>query len=459
MADDLGYGEVGVYGQTKIPTPNIDRLAREGVRFTRAYSASPVCAPTRYSLLTGKHQGHAAIRGNKEQGGFGPNDPEGQFPMPKSETTIAEILRKKGYRTGIVGKWGLGGPTPGEHPMDHGFDHFYGYLCQRRAHNHYTPYLWRDRGIDLLGNPMFDSHQRIEAPLATEDEYFARFAGPTYAPEKMAQAACDFVEAKSAKPFFLYYAPTLPHVALQAPREWIEKFPREWDAEPYLGQGGYLPNPRPRATYAAMIAFLDDTVGRLLASLEKAGAADNTLVIFTSDNGPTNAGGVDEKFFGSSGGLRAGKMSLYEGGIRVPFVARWPGKSPRGASSDRLVASYDTLATLAEVAGALAPKSDGASYRSSLEGLESARPGYLYFEYPEASSMQAVVFGRYKAIRPNLRQTPELLEVYDLERDPSESQDLAKERPDLVRRAWQVFGKEHRRNADFPLPGVDRISK
>ncbi len=224
MADDLGYGELGCYGQTKIPTPNIDRLAQEGVRFTDFYSASPVCAPTRYSLLTGKHQGHAAIRGNKETApGFGPNDPEGQFPMAESETTIAEILQAKGYRTALIGKWGLGQPGPTTSPLAHGFDRFYGYNCQRRAHNHYPPFLWSDHGIDLLpGNPVFNAHQRIPAPLGTEQDYYDKYTGKTYAGKAMADQAVAFIRENKARPFFLVYAPTIPHAALQAPRDWVE---------------------------------------------------------------------------------------------------------------------------------------------------------------------------------------------------------------------------------------------
>ncbi|MCE9558628.1 MAG: sulfatase-like hydrolase/transferase, partial [Armatimonadetes bacterium] len=185
MADDLGYGELGCFGQKKIPTPNLDRLAAEGVKMTRAYSGSPVCAPTRYSLMTGKHQGHAAIRGNKEQGGFGPNDKEGQTPVKASETLLQEVLQKGGYRTGLVGKWALGGTDLGQNPLDHGFDFFYGYLCQRRAHNFYPPYLWKNREVDLLDNPVYSAHQKINAPLPTEAEYQTRYGGKTYSATRL----------------------------------------------------------------------------------------------------------------------------------------------------------------------------------------------------------------------------------------------------------------------------------
>lgn len=457
MADDLGYGELGCYGQKKIPTPNIDRLATEGVRFTRAYSASPVCAPTRASFLTGKHQGHAAIRGNKEQGGFGPNDKEGQFPLAKTESTIAEALKGVGYRTALVGKWGLGGPDPGQHPLDHGFDRFYGYLCQRRAHNYYPPYLWSDHGVDLLmGNRPFDAHQKIDAPLTSDAEYEERYGGEVYAPERQMLACADFIKSSKGKPFFLYYAPTLPHVALQAPKAWVDKFPREWDTKPYLGDKGYLPNARPRATYAAMIAYLDFTVGQIVNELVKQGLKDNTLIIFTSDNGASFNGGMDREFFQSNGILRAGKMSLYEGGIRVPFVAAWPGHIRPGSTSDHISVCFDAMATICEVAGTVAPKNDGQSYVNALYGRPAMKREYVYFEYPEATSMQAVIFGEMKAIKPNLKEKPDLIEVYNLRTDPSEKKDIASEHPDLVKRALAILKTEHRSNRDFPLPGVDR---
>lgn len=418
MADDLGYGEVGCFGQKLIPTPNIDRLADQGIRLTRFYSPSPVCAPTRASVLTGKHQGHAAIRGNKEQGGFGPNDPEGQFPLPKSERTIAELLRKAGYATAIVGKWGLGGTGAGENPLDHGFDRFYGYLCQRRAHNYYPPYLWSDRQPDLLGNPVYDAHQKIAAPLATEAEYYERYTGPTWSPMKLTSACLDFIDKHTQQPFFLYYVPTLPHVSLQAPKEWVDKFPREWDSAPYLGDNGYLPNARPHATYAAMINYLDFSIGQIVDELDRKGLTQNTLIVVTSDNGATFNGGMDAKFFQSNSIYRAGKMSLYEGGIRVPFVAKWPGRVAPGTSSEVAASGYDTFASLCHVAGIKAPKTDGVDWSGVIQNQPAPKRDYLYFEYPEATSMQCVMLGNFKAIRPTLK-------------------------------------KEHVPNKDFPLPGVD----
>lgn len=459
MADDLGYGELGCYGQQKIKTPHIDRLAREGMKFTQFYAPSPVCAPTRCSLLTGKHQGHAVIRGNKEQGGFGPNDPEGQFPLPKSETTIAEMLKKAGYRTGIVGKWGLGGPNPGESPLDHGFDFFYGYLCQRRAHNHFPPYLWKNRQPDLLDNPIFDAHQKATSVPDDLNEWNKLYGGKTYAGTKLMENCISFIREAKDKPFFLYYAPTIPHVALQAPVDWIQKYPREWDSKPYLGEGGYLPTPRPRATYAAMISYLDFTVGEIRRELEKNGLAKNTLIVFTSDNGATFNGGVDKAFFQSNGIYRGAKMSLYEGGYREPFIAWMPGQIAAGSECRIAFSGYDTMASLADLCGARAPKTDGISYAPSLVGKEPKSRNYLYFEYPEAASMRAIVFGQMKVIQPDLTKKPDLIEVYDIGSDPAETRNLAAEFPDLVKRAKEIFVKEHIPNKDFPLPGVDIVKK
>lgn len=458
MCDDMGFGELGCYGQEKIPTPNIDRLASQGVKMTRFYTASPVCAPTRCSLLTGKHQGHAAIRGNVEKGGFGPTDPEGQMDLPKTETTIAEVLHQGGYRTGLVGKWGLGGPNPEGHPLSHGFDMFYGFICQRRAHNYYPPYLWSNYQVDLLpGNPVFSAHQKIAAPLESEEEYRRRYAGQTYAPAKMTEHCLQFIKESKGKPFFLYYAPTIPHVALQAPQDWIDKFPRSWDPKPYLGDQGYLPSARPRATYAAMIAFLDDSVGQIMASLDKLGLADNTLIVFTSDNGATFNGGMDREFFRSNGDLRDGKMSVYDGGIREPFVARWPGHIQPGSTTDHFAVAYDSFATLCDAAGLAAPKTDGTSYLPSLTGRKQAARGWMYFEYPEAAVQQAVFLReRWKVVRPDLTKKANVTELYDIVADPSEKHELAAQHPDIVAEGLRLMAAQHVPNKDFPLGKVDK---
>ncbi len=463
MADDLGLHELGSYGQEKIRTPHLDALAERGMRFTRAYSGSTVCAPSRAVLLTGKHTGHAAIRGNREVGGWGPEEPEGQWPLADEEVTLAEVLRDRGYYTAGFGKWGLGGPGSEGHPNNQGFDHFYGYLCQRVAHNYYPTHLWRNHGVDVLhGNDSFRAHQRIAEPLASESDYEG-YRGGDYAPEEIVREAESVIDAhaenRRGQSLFLYYASIIPHVALQAPEEFVGMYPGEWDPEPYLGDRGYLPNPRPRATYAAMITFMDHTVGRLLERLEAHGMLENTIVIFTSDNGTTFNGGVDRAFFDSLGDLRGYKTNLHEGGIRVPLIVSYPAMVEGGATSDLLCASQDILPTLCELAGAPAPDGiDGISLLPTLRGEQAAqrRHEFLYFEFPEGNQQQAIVFNDgLKAIRKDLRKGNTALELYDLNRDPGEAHDIADRRPDLVASIARTLGGARAPNPEFPIPALD----
>lgn len=461
MADDLGLHELGAYGQQKIRTPNLDRLAREGVRFDRFYSASTVCAPSRACLMTGLHTGHSPIRGNKEAGGWGPEEPEGQQPLPADSVTLAERLKALGYDTAAFGKWGLGGPGSTGAPNFQGFDHFYGYLCQRVAHNYYPTHLWRNHDVDVLhGNDYFRAHQRISEPLASEAEYDERYRGKDYAPEEILKEAESWIAREgneNAGPFFVYYASVIPHVALQAPAEFVDMYPREWDGEPYLGDRGYLPNARPRATYAAMITFLDHAVGRLRTALEKAGELDNTLILFTSDNGTTFNGGVDRAFFGSLGSLRGFKTNLHEGGIRVPMLAWWPGRIAPLRRTDVVAQLPDLFPTVIEAAGGEpGPGLDGVSLMPTLlqEGMQEAHE-ILYWEYPEGRQQQAVLLdGRWKAIRPDLKKGLDL-ELYDIVADPGEKRDLAADRPEIVERAIEAMRTERTASPLFPIPALD----
>ncbi len=460
LADDLGYREVGAFGQEKIATPHVDRLAAEGAKLTRFYAASPVCAPSRCALLTGKHTGRAAIRGNKEIGGWGPDDPEGQWALPAAEVTLVEHLKTRGYATGAFGKWGLGGPGSEGHPCSQGFDAFFGYLCQKRAHNHTPTHLWRNHGVAILReNRWFAAHQRLAAPPDSE-EGWARYRGGEYAPQRILDEAVTFVRAHAERPFFLYFPSALPHAALQAPQEWIDRQPRDWDAKPYLGEQGYLPTPAPRATYAAMIAFLDHSVGVLLATLRELGLEDDTIVLFTSDNGATFNGGVDRAFFASHGELRGHKTQLWEGGIRVPFVARWPGHIAAGSAFDAPATLADLLPTLLHLAGGADPELagiDGASLAPLLLGAGPAPAREaLYWEYPEGHHQQAVLLdGVWKAIRPRLSRGDLTIELYHLGDDPSESKDLAAAQPEIVARAERTMARAHLRSEVFPLKGVD----
>ncbi len=443
LADDLGYGDVGCYGQAKIRTPSIDRLAEEGMRFTQHYSGSPVCASSRCVLLTGRDTGRAIVRDNLEVGGWGPDEPEGQMPLPAGTETIATVLRRAGYRTGAFGKWGLGGPGSTGHPLRQGFDTWYGYLCQRVAHNFYPTHLWRDESRDLLGNEYFSAHQRFpEAGDPADPRAYDRYRGTVYSQDRIAEEAFEFVrDAAGDGPFFLYLAFTAPHVALQVPEDSLDEYAGAFEETPYLGGQGYLPHARPRAAYAAMITRMDREIGRLLDVLEETGVADDTLVYFSSDNGPTWAGGVDADFFGSRGGLRGMKGQLYEAGIRVPTVVRWPGRVAPGTVTDHVSAFQDLLPTAAELAGSRIPDEvDGLSFVPTLLGRDR-QPQHesLYFEYHGRKS-QAARVGRYKGIRDQLRRNPGApIELYDLEADPGETTDVASRHPDVVDRVRRVL--------------------
>ncbi len=437
LADDLGYGELGSYGQSHIRTPNLDRLAAEGLRFTQAYSGSPVCAPSRCTLLTGLHTGHAFIRDNDEMHERGDvwNDPEleGQRPLPEGTVTVGHLLQHRGYATAAIGKWGLGWVGSSGDPNRQGFDHFYGSICQREAHNHYPTHLWDDGDKDLLGNRPFKAHQRLPAEVdPTDAASYAPYTDAVYATDRMIDDALAFVAAHADRPFFLYYPTPIPHLGLQVPADSLAEYDGVFEEEPYVGDAGYLPHRTPRAAYAAMITRMDRNVGRLLERLDQLGLTDDTLVLFTSDNGPSWVGGVDKDFFGSQGGLRGRKAQLYEGGLRVPLIARWPGQVAPGTVTDHVTASWDLLPTLTEVAGAAAPEGlDGLSLVPTLTG----RPGdqreheLLYWEFQRRQ--QALRQADWKAFRPRPRGP---LQLYDLATDPGETTDVAAGHPELVAR-------------------------
>ncbi len=457
--DDLGYREIGAYGLKNAKTPNLDQLAKESAKYTRFYSGSTVCAPARAMLMTGKHSGHVAIRGNKEVGGWNFNEKEGQMSLPAREFTMAEAFQKGGYETAGFGKWGLGGPMSEGHPLNQGFDRFFGYLCQRQAHNHYPAYLWNDADVFTLdGNPQrgtfgsrFDASKFPKKGEAIPSGFFEQFRGKQYGPDVIEEQAVSWMRRKRAKPFFLYYAIALPHTALQAPQAMVDEFPAEWDSVPYISGSGYVPCERPRATYAAMLKKIDDSMGRIRATLREMGAAENTIIVFTSDNGTTFLKQVDTEFFGSTAGLRGFKTDLYEGGIRVPMLIHRPGVWAGGSESDRAWYGPDVMPTLLDMAGLPIPRGlDGVSVlrRDDRDGL--------YFEYPENNHSQAVIMdGRWKAIRPNLKKSLDI-EIYDLKSDEGEFRDLASSRRDLVERAERILVREHRRNEDFRLNRVDR---
>lgn len=415
MADDLGWAELGSYGQEKIKTPHLDKLAEQGMRFTQHYTSAPVCAPARFSLMTGKHGGHSYVRSNAEIGTW--DSHQGQLPMPAGEVTIAEILKKKGYATGAFGKWGIGRPGSEGDPLKQGFDRFYGYNCQRHAHNLFPAYL-------------IDQDKRV--PLDGND---AGLTGAQYAPKLIADQALAFVDQNHDQPFFLYYPTIIPHLALQVPDEELKPYLGEWKETPYTGKS-YQPHPTPKAAYAAMITFMDKQMGRLFAKLEEHGLAENTVIFFTSDNGTTFLKDqVDYEFFNSVDGLRGLKGSVYEGGIRVPMIARWPGKIEAGSVADHISAHYDALATLAEIAGVeVAQEHDGVSYLPTLLGKEQPEHEYLFWDFAGYGGQLAMRQGDWKAVWPNLQKKPDTkLELYHLAKDRSEEKNVAIEHPEKVK--------------------------
>lgn len=461
LADDLGWGELGCYGQKKIPTPNIDRLAAQGTRFTRHYSGAPVCAPARCVLMTGRHLGHAEIRGNQQAKVKFPEFKEGQHPVSAGVATLPDAFRRAGYATGAMGKWGLGPVGSTGDPNKKGFDLFFGYNCQAVAHSYYPRFLWRnDQQIEINPQPV-PGHAKEPEDGVTPDS----FLGKTYAPNRMIEEAEKFIGDQTAakKPFFLYLALIEPHVAMHPPKEDVDRFPKEWDSRPYHGECGYLPNARPRAAYAAMIAGLDSHVGRVMAALEKGGAADNTIVVFTSDNGtthpgkpdsPFHIGGVDATFFNSTAGLRGYKGSVYEGGLRVPMIVRFPGKVKAGAVSDAPGYFADWFPTLCAAAGLPIPdKSDGENLWPVISGaaaLPQRKP--MVWVYPEYGGQVAVRIGDFKVMRGQLKtKNPGAWEVYNLAIDPNETTSIAKDRADLIQQAKDILKRETSENPVFPL--------
>ncbi len=441
FADDLSAGELGCYGQRKIRTPRMDALAAEGVRLAHFDSAAAVCAPSRAMLLCGLHAGHAPIRDNREVG------PEGQAPIGAVTETIVKDLRRAGYATGLFGKWGLGGPGSGSEPLDCGFDAFTGYLCQRKAHDHYPPSLWEGRSLlPLAGNPPKDP------------------GGATYANDVIRDAAVRFVETKRDRPFFLMFATPLPHLAMQVPADELAGYTGAFPETPYDGKKGYIPHPVPRAGYAAMITRLDRDVGAIVDAVRHAGLERDTVILVTADNGATHdVGGVDTAFFESTGGLRGRKGSHFEGGLRVPFIAWAPGRIAPGRVLDAPAWSVDLRATIDAWCGAAAPAGDGRDLSAWLDGRSPGPPMPFrgYWEPPGYGGQQAVAWQEgphlWKAIRQGMNtagaEAPVML--FDLAADPNEVHDLADSRPGVVDAARRRMAVEHHASAAFPLKGAD----
>lgn len=459
LADDLGWGEVGCFGQEKIPTPHLDRLAREGMRLTCHYSGAPVCAPSRCVLLTGMHLGHAEIRGNQQAKVLFPEFTEGQHPLSGQAITFPRLFREAGYDTAAFGKWGLGPVGSTGDPQRQGFDLFFGYNCQAVAHSYYPPFLWRNNEQVRLNDPPVPGHfKQPEGEVRAED-----YRGQNYAPARMVEEAERFLLGSHDRPFLLYLPFIEPHVAMHPPAASVDRFPAEWDQQPYRGESGYLPHDRPRAAYAAMISDLDSHVGRVLQALDRTGLSERTLVIFSSDNGTTHegkadspfeVGGVDSGFFRSTGNLQGFKGSVYEGGLRVPTIVRLPGVIEAGSSSAEPGYFADWFPTLCEACRIQPPvKTDGTSLWPLLSGqgaIERTKP--MVWVFPEYGGQVAVRWGDRKVLRRGLaKPKPGPWEVYDLAADPGEKNNLAASEAGVVERAIAVLRQETDPNPVFPL--------
>jgi len=427
---------LGFNGQNKFTTPNIDRLAEAGMVFTQHYSGSTVCAPSRSALLTGLHTGHTPIRGNKEV------RPEGQHPMPDSVFMLAEMLKESGYKTGVYGKWGLGFPGSEGDPNNQGFDEFYGYNCQRLAHHYYPYYLWHNQEkVMLEGNK--GKNQR------------------DYAADLIHEEALKFIEFNKDSSFFMFYASPIPHAELLMPQENIDVFKDKFlpekkykgtdDGENYR-MGPYGSQTDCHAAFAGMVTLLDKQVGEIVSKLEELGISDNTLIIFTSDNGPHKEGGADPDYFDSNGIYKGYKRDLYEGGIHVPMIAKWPGTVDAGSSTNHISAFWDVMPTLADLIDRdLTSPIDGISFLPTLKGdLEQKQHEYLYWEFHEKGGRIAVRKGKWKAIKYNVLKEPEkMIELYDLSVDPGETKNLASDYPDLVAELTQIIMKSRTESEVF----------
>lgn len=444
-ADDLGYGELGSYGQQKIKTPHLDKMASQGVRFTQHYASSPVCAPSRAMLMTGKHGSHSYIRGNYELGGFADSAEGGQMPLPEGTFTVAHLLKNAGYTTALFGKWGLGMVGTTGTPLKQGFDYYYGYLDQKQAHNFYPTHLWENDRWDSLDNPSIYVHRSLDPAKATDAD-FDYFKGKQHSQEVITEKALRFIEQHKSQPFFMYVPYTLPHLSLQVPDAYVDRYKGTFAEKPYYGEQGYAAHKYPLSAYAAMITYLDELVGRILQQLKNQGLDNNTLVFFSSDNGATFSKAVDIQFFNSNGGLRGAKMDLYEGGIREPLIARWPGKIAAGKTSDHISVQYDLMATLAELTGQPLASTDGVSFLPQLLGDTKTQKqhAYLYFEYPENGGQVAIRMGDWKGVRTGVaRNKAARWQIYNLRTDRAETTDVALQHPELVQQFDVILREEH----------------
>lgn len=463
-ADDLGYSEIEPYGQQQIKTPNLVKLANAGMTFTQHYTSMPVCAPARAMLMTGRHGGRAYIRNNYELGGFADSLEAGQMPLPEGTFTLPKMLQAEGYKTGMAGKWGLGMNNNTGSPSKQGFDYYISVLDQKQAHNFYPTHLWENDTILPLDNPVIDVHKPLDPQVATDAD-FARYIGNEYATDIMMDRALQFITDSKEQPFFLYLPFTQLHVSLQAPQEYIDIYKGEFDEKPYYGQNGYASTKYPLATYAAMITYLDAQIGRVMERVAELGLSNNTIIMFSSDNGTSFNGGVDAEFFNSVGNLRGLKMDVFEGGIRVPFIASWPGHIPAGTTSDLVSVQYDMMATFADLLNYELENTDGVSILPTLvgKGGQQQRHEFIYWEFAAKGGQVAIRWGKWKGVKLNVRakgyyNAPWM--IFDLEKDSSESIDVANEHPDLAQLFDEIVFRErqpaHIREWEFIAPKTNQ---
>ncbi len=427
LADDLGYGDLGVYGQQKFSTPNIDRLAAGGMLFTQHYSGSTVCAPSRSALMTGMHTGHTVVRGNKEV------RPEGQYPIPDETYTLAEVFKSAGYVTGAFGKWGLGFPGSEGDPLNQGFDNFFGYNCQRFGHNYYPRHLWSNNDSLVL-------------------EENKGLAKGIYAPELIHAKSLEFMDNNKDKPFFLYIPSIIPHAELAAPEPVMKrhrgKYPVEkaykgYDNGPEYREGPYESQEETHAAFAAMVEVLDTQIGEIVKKTEELGIADNTIIVFTSDNGPHLEGGADPEYFDSNGPLKGFKRDLYEGGVRVPMIIKWPNVVKPDSQSDHISAFWDIMPTFTEIIETeIHENIDGLSFLPTLKGDvgHQKKHEYLYWEFHELGGRQAVRKGNWKAVKYNVFDASNSeIELYDLSDDIGEERNVASQNPQVLTEMEEIL--------------------
>lgn len=477
-ADDLGFGELGIYGQVKIETPHLDQLGRDGKVFMQHYSSAPVCAPARYMLLTGKHSGHAYIRGNDEWRERGEvwdfakavkdSTLEGQRPVPEGTLFFPSVLQKNGYATALIGKWGLGAPHTHSIPTKMGFDYFFGYNCQRQAHTYYPTHLYENEKRYHLNNRLVVPGTKLaEGANPGNIESYEAYHQNEYAPDVMYDKMITFLNHKKDQPFFIYWATPLPHNAIQAPQKWVKYYENKFGPEkPYLGQNGYFPHRSPRAGYAAQISYMDEQVGNLVDYLKKNNLFDNTIIMFSSDNGATFSGGTDAPFFNSNGIhdeiYGKGKGFIYEGGIKVPLIAHWPGKIKPEINKKLITAQYDLFNTILDLAGIKHKfKNDGMSFAPALLGKRKQKThDFFLWVFPEYGGQVALRMSNWKLVRQNLKSEGKdpTLELYDLSTDPNEKTNVASQHPDIIKKMQQIYRKEHQtpETERFRIPKVDK---